>query len=284
MLFSANTRIVGRFNLAARQKLNNTIKRTKVEYVSGNSYNKRWHYKWRHAYYGVTKDQEHSRVQTPEEAKLVTPYMGSWIGDWQRRVSPGLQMAWSRKHRMMDNFSCYALPGFAFASSLFWDLGLGFKILTVLPLATLYVRIRDKTPDPDIKETYLREMIYNNEEIAKHFNDETIHVLDYDMEYEQGFPCAEKYPEFSNKIFRFFNTDTSMCKGHFVFGDVESGAMMRVDIKTMPIPSNFRYNVGEPFFYYDVRAQINNNGVYSEVVLVDEAESLKKYRPYLFLW
>lgn len=43
-----------------------------------------------------------------------------------------------------------------------------------------YVRLRDKTLDPDFKETYLREMIYNNPEISKLFKEETIHVLDYD--------------------------------------------------------------------------------------------------------
>lgn len=52
----------------------------------------------------------------------------------------------------------------------------------------------------------------------------------------------------------------------------------------MPVAGKFRYQVGEPFYYYDVRAQINVNGVYKEVVLVDEAESLKKYRPYLFMF
>lgn len=192
--------------------------------------------------------------------------------------------AYERRHRMYDNFSLYCLPGVSFFNSLFWDLNFGFKVLTILPMAILYTRTRDKTFDPDMKETYLREMIYNNEEIKKHFADETIHVMDYDFEYEKGLPCAEKFPEFDNKLFRFFNTDTSMCSGHFVFGDVESGATMRVDIKTMPIAGENRYQVAEPFFFYDVRAKINNNGVYSEVVLVDEAETLKKYRPYVFLY
>jgi len=247
-------------------------------------YNKRWHFKWRHAYFAATKESEHGRVKTPEESTIAPQYMHAWIADWQRRVSPGLMMAWNRRSRMFDNFSMYVLPGAAFASSLFWDLSFGFKIFTLLPLATLYTRIRDKTPDPDIKETHLREMMYNNETVAKYFNEDTIHVMDYDMEWEKGFPDVEKFPEFENKVFRFFNNDTSMCKGHFVFGDVESGAMMRLDIKTMPIASAFRYNVGEPYFFYSVTAQINHNGVYTEVKLVDEEESLKKYRPYLFLF
>jgi hypothetical protein len=260
------------------------IRRTVVEFQNGNVYNKRWHYKWRHAYYGQPKENEHTTIKAPEDAKLTTPYGWNFIGDWQRRVSPGLMMAWNRRSRMSDAFSMYVLPGAAFLSSCFWDMGLGFKILTALPLATLYVRIRDKTIDPDIKETFLREMIHTNEEISKYFTEDTIYVLDYDMEWESGFPCEEKFPEFSNKLFRFFNNDTSMVKGHFVFGDVESGATMRLDVKTMPIAGRSRYQVGEPYFYYDVRAQINHNGVFSEVVLVDEAETLKKNRPYLFMY
>ena len=46
---------------------------------------------------------------------------------------------------------------------------------------------------------YLREMIYRNEEIAKLFNEETIHVLDYDCEYDSGVPDLEKFPEYKNK-------------------------------------------------------------------------------------
>merc|ERR1712048_1293346 len=129
-------------------------------------------------------------------------------------------------------------------------------------MAIMYVRIRDKCMDPDLKETHLREMLYQNEEISKLFAEETIHVMDYDLEYVPGFMDTKKFPEYNNKLFRFFNTDTSQAKGHFVFGDVESGATMRVDIKTMPIASEYRYQVGEPFFMYSVKAQINHNGVF----------------------
>ena len=54
---------------------------------------------------------------------------------------------------MFDNFSVYVLPGIGLVNSLFWDLAHGFKIFTLLPLAVLYTRIRDKTFDPDLKET-----------------------------------------------------------------------------------------------------------------------------------
>ena len=44
-------------------------------------------------------------------------------------------------------------------------------------------------------------MLYNNKEIAELFNEETIHVIDYDLEYDKGFPDAEKFPEYNNKLF-----------------------------------------------------------------------------------
>jgi len=46
--------------------------------------------------------------------------------------------------------------------------------LAALPLALAYTRLRDRAIDPDIKETYLREMIYSNKEISELFNEETI--------------------------------------------------------------------------------------------------------------
>lgn len=73
--------------------------------------------------------------------------------------------------------------------------------MTVLPLAVLYVRTRDKVGDPDFKETYLRDILYKNAEISKFFKDETLHVLDYDCEYDKGYPDADKFPEFNNKVF-----------------------------------------------------------------------------------
>lgn len=51
----------------------------------------------------------------------------------------------------------------------------------------------------------------------------------------------------------------------------------------MPTHGQFRYQVGEPFFYYDVRAEVNHNGEFKEIVLVDENVELKTKRPFLIL-
>ena len=162
----------------------------------------------------------------------------------------------------------------------FAHLSTGFQILAILPLAIIYTRVRDRVLDPDIKETYLRDLLYKTPEISKYFKEETLNVLDYDLEYDKGFKDTDK---FNNKVFRFFNNDPSMCTGFFKFGDVESNATMHLKMKTMPVAGQFRYQVGEPFFFYDLRAEITHNGKVEEVVLVDEKECLKKHRPFLFL-
>lgn len=61
---------------------------------------------------------------------------------------------------MYDKFSLYVLPGTSVFFYQFSELAFGFKFLAILPWFLLYVRIRDKTLDPDFKETYLRDMIY----------------------------------------------------------------------------------------------------------------------------
>jgi hypothetical protein len=76
--------------------------------------------------------------------------------------------------------------------------------------------------------------MYNNEEIAELFQEETIHVLDYDMEYDAGIPDTEEFPEYNNKIWRLFNTDSGMTTGHFTFGDVQSGATMNLRVNFCP--------------------------------------------------
>ena len=43
-------------------------------------------------------------------------------------------------------------------------------------------------------------MLYSNEEVSKLFNEESIHVMDYDFEYEKGYLDKEKFPEYENKF------------------------------------------------------------------------------------
>jgi hypothetical protein len=42
-------------------------------------------------------------------------------------------------------------------------------------------------------------MIYKVPEITQYFNEETIHVLDYDCEFDAGLDTV-KFPEYKNKV------------------------------------------------------------------------------------
>lgn len=85
-------------------------------------------------------------------------------------------------------------------------------------------------------------MLYKNPEITKYFNEETIHVIDYDCEFDKTIDY-DKFPEFTNRAWSmlltlcpfkfslgFFNTDSGLTTGHFKFGDVESGATMTLKV------------------------------------------------------
>jgi len=109
-----------------------------------------------------------------------------------------------------------------------------------------------------------------------------MHIIDYDCEFDREIDYV-KFPEYNNSSWKFFNTDTGLTTGFFKLGDVESGATATLKFKTMPAPGRFRYQVGEPFYFYDLRADVLVNGVYQEIVLVDEAECLKRIRPFLYL-
>lgn len=149
-------------------------------------------------------------------------------------------------------------------------------------MGAIWIRWRDRSADPTIEETYLRAMLHENERIQQLFSVETMHVLDFDCDYAP-YPDPEEFPEFNNKYFRFFNTDGNMTKGHFVFGDLESNATMKLTFETMPVVGKARFELGEPFYFFDVQAEITHNGVLEKVVLVDRQESLRKFRPFLMM-
>jgi hypothetical protein len=85
--------MITRATLALKERgtssLRQAIKRTKIEYDSGNAYNKRWQWKWRQAYYTSQPLHEHTRVKTPEDSKEAPNPYAAWTQDWARRVIPG---------------------------------------------------------------------------------------------------------------------------------------------------------------------------------------------------
>ncbi len=105
--------------------------RNKISWQHAGPYNKRWQYKWKHAYYTYPRDYyEHDKVRKPEDSKAATPLLHNWIQDVVLRWLPGLQCWWDRRHRMYDNFSLYVLPGTSALMYQFWDVTMGFKVLS----------------------------------------------------------------------------------------------------------------------------------------------------------
>jgi hypothetical protein len=189
-------------NVIQGQKLTKLCLRS-FRYEIPETYNKRWQWEFKHAYYTHPKDPEPVRVMKPEETSEHDGYAGSYFRHWKYRLSPGIRQLMNRSYRCATPYEMYLLPAMAFIPLQFATLDLGFRILTALPLLVLYTRIRDKLIDPKPEETFLLEMIHSNEIINKHFKVETMQILDHEIDYTKGFPCEEEFPEFKNKLFSF---------------------------------------------------------------------------------
>jgi hypothetical protein len=102
----------------------------------------------------LTDGNEHTHVKKPQDSKEVAPFMHAWIYDVIYRYAPGMQCWIDRKSRISDTFQVYVLPLSSLVFYQFWELSFGFKVLTVLPMMLFWIRGRDRTLDPDFKETY----------------------------------------------------------------------------------------------------------------------------------
>ena len=186
--------------LANRSSLNVVVARSMI-YETGNPYNKRFQWKFRHSYKTEPLEHEHTRVRKPEDSVEYDSMFGATVRDWTNRIIPNFSLFQNRGHRVTDPVNLYVLPIWAVVGLANFQLAFAFKLFTAVPLVCLYTRIRNKVIDPEIPETHLRDMIYNHERLGELFKIETTNVLDYDAEYDKGFPDAKEFPEFSNKLF-----------------------------------------------------------------------------------
>jgi len=51
----------------------------------------------------------------------------------------------------------------------------------------------------------------------------------------------------------------------------------------MPVRGDFKFQMSDMYYMFDVVAEVNANGVHEKVVLVDRKETLKKVRPFLLM-
>lgn len=254
-----------------------------VVYSNGQPYDKRWANHFNFAYFTDPQNDDPVGRPKPEDSLPHGAWLGSFRSYLHRRFTNVLRLPYARRHRFYNPFDLWFLPLSSMFLLQFAPMGVGFKIFAAIPLVTMFCRLKDRSADPILEETYLRDMIHNNPQLKKVFNVDTMTTLDYDFDWIKGFPSAEEFPEFQNRLFRFFNADTNMCKGHFVFADVASKATMRVEFETMPVRGDFRYQMSNAYFMFDVVADVNHNGVHERVVLVDRKETLKQVRPFLLM-
>ena len=73
---------------------------------------------------------------------------------------------------------------------------------------------------------------------------------------------------------KFFNADSNSTAGMYKIGDVDSGAMMTLNFKTMPY-SNNKYNFSEPYLVYDMVVEVTHEGNVFTETLVSQADTLK---------
>lgn len=154
--------------------------------------------------------------------------------------------------------------------ALFWKLHLFcFSLFTA-------ARIRDKGMEPTLDEVWLFDTLFKNEKIHSLFTPKTFHVIDYNQEWDQGRNNAY-FPEYRTTIAKFFNVDCNTTTGMYKFGDLESGAMMTVHFKTMPYANN-KYNMSEPFYIYDMYAEITHEGEYHKETIIKAEDVFRTKR------
>ena len=254
-----------------------------ILYDHGQPYDKRWQGYFTYGNFTEPEEDDKTGRPLPEDSPEYLGFLGTFRSYARRRMRNALVLPWTRRGRLNTPFDKYFLPLWAFTLMQFWPLSFGFKFMTLIPVGTMIWRLKEKSADPAFPETYLRDMIQNHPELRKSFAVETMTTLDYDFDHIHEFPDINEFPEFDNRLYKFLNSDGNLGIGHFVFADVGSGATMRIDFQTMPVRGNFRYQVAEPFFMFDVVADVNKNGVHERVVLIDRKETLKEVRPMLLM-
>lgn len=115
-----------------------------------------------------------------------------------------------------------------------------------------------------------------HETVGKYLKFDTHHVIDCEVEFDKG-QSNPYFPETRSRLSRFFNTDSNTTTGFYKFGDLETGAIVTVHFKTMPISSS-QYWFSDPFFVYDMVVEINDNGnfITEHVIKANEVLQHKK--------
>lgn len=225
--------------------------------------------------YGSEGFEAHQTERDPTKFKYSNNLFNLDYFEYRQRASDYLYQISTRLYRSNDSWTrtLVAYSGFCFLmanQALFWKLHLfAFGLFTT-------TRIRDRGAEPTIDEVWVLDTIQKNPKISSLFNAKTWHIIDYNQEWDRGTDNAF-FPEYKSTVAKFFNTDCNTTTGFFKFGDVETGATMTLNFKTMPYANN-RYNMTEPFYVYDMQAEISHNGEFEKESLIKPEEVFKTKR------
>lgn len=93
------------------------------------------------------------------------------------------------------------------------------------------------------------------------------------MEFDKGRENP-LFPQYSTKLARFFNADTNCTTGWMKLGDLETGALVTVNFKTMPYSAN-QFFWSDPFLVYDLVVEITHKGQFRVEHLIKSEEVLE---------
>jgi len=187
------------------------------------------------------------------------------------RLADYLYQIANRLHRSNDGWT-RVLAGYAGFSFLMASQATIWKMHFAASTMALLARIRDKGAEPTVDEILILDHIFKNEKLSGLFSPTTYHVIDFDQEWDEGM--NDKFADYHVGLAGFFNTDSNSTHGMYKIGDVESGATMTVNFKTMPY-SNNKYNFSEPFLIYDLVADVSHEGAVHTETLISEVDVLK---------
>jgi len=214
----------------------------------------------------------------PSKFKYSSNIFKSDYWEYRLRAADTVYQIASRLHRSNDGWT-RLLSGYTLFTLFMGPQALIWKMHFAFFSMALYARVRDKGAEPTVDEIYLLDTIFNNEKLASLFSPKSYHIIDYDQEWDEG-RVHPYFPEYTATAAKFFNADTNSTTGMYKLGDVDSGAMMTLNFKTMAY-SNNKYNFTEPFLVYDLYAEVTHNGnVFTECIIKAE-DTLKTKRAFV---
>jgi hypothetical protein len=229
-------------------------------------------------FHGPSGTEQTKTNRNPKDFEFNNNLFSLDAKEWGGRSYDYVYQVFKRLHRSNDAWTRTLVSYTAFCflmahQALFWKVHLFcFSLFTA-------TRIRDRGAEPTIDEVFILDTIFQHDKLKDLFTADTYHVIDYNQEFDSGSDktVTSYFPEYKTRVAKFFNTDCNTTSGYYKFGDVESGAMMTLNFKTMPFANN-KFHFSEPFFVYDMWAEITHNGEYHVERIIKAEEVLKTKR------